>query len=125
MGSGETTLETIVSVILIVGVVSSVFLEIVGMALYFSAHGDVLISQDPSVFIHGENFFAFTILQIQSLLAAQTALVFMALGIIVLILTPYIRALTSVLYFGWEKNRKYVYITLFVLVVLTISLALH
>jgi uncharacterized membrane protein len=54
-----------------------------------------------------------------------TAVAFITVGIIVLILTPYIRAVTSLVYFVWEKNRYYVLITLFVLVVLTLSLALH
>jgi len=54
-----------------------------------------------------------------------SAILFMTAGIMVLILTPYIRVIASVIYFGWEKNFKYVLITLFVLVVVTLSLALH
>jgi uncharacterized membrane protein len=125
LGSGESKLETIVSYLLIIGVVTSVLLEATGIILFYRSYGNVQVSQAQSVFINGENFFVFVYRQIQNLFVSQNAVLFMTLGIIILILTPYIRAITSVIYFGWEKNRNYVLITLFVLIVLTISLALH
>jgi uncharacterized membrane protein len=125
LGSGETKLENIVSYLLIAGVVVSVILEAIGIILYYGTYGNVQISQSQAVFISGKNFFAFIIYQTQHLLGSQNALLFMTLGLIILILTPYIRAITSVVYFAWEKHYKYVLITLFVLIVLTISLALH
>ncbi len=121
----ESKLETIISVLLIVGVVTSVVLEVIGIGLYFGAYGNVMVSQSASVYISGENFFAFIVEKLGNLFVSENALAFMTMGIIVLILTPYIRAITSVIYFGWEKNGKYVLITLFVLAVLTLSLALH
>jgi uncharacterized membrane protein len=121
----ETKLEAIVSSLLVVGVVTSVLLEVVGIGLYFGTYGNVAVSSSPSVYISGENFFAFVIEKMQNLFVQENALLFMTIGIVVLILTPYIRAITSCIYFGWEKNAKYVAITLFVLVVLTLSLALH
>jgi uncharacterized membrane protein len=125
LGSGETKLETIISYLLIVGVVVSVILECIGITLYYGTYGNVQVSQNQAVFISGKNFFAFIIYQTQHLLGSQNALLFMTLGLIILILTPYIRAITSVVYFAWEKHFKYVLITMFVLVVLTLSLALH
>lgn len=125
LGSGENKLETAISYLLIVGVVVSVVLEAIGITLYYGTYGNVQISKNPDVFISGKNFFAFIIYQTQHLFGAQNALMFMTLGLIILILTPYIRAITSVLYFAWEKHYKYVLITLFVFIVLTISLALH
>ncbi len=125
LGSGESKLETIVSYILIIGVIVSVILETVGIALFYAAYGNLQISQNKTVFITGQNFFAFTLDQIQHLFGMQNAILFMTLGLIILILTPYIRAITSVIYFAWENNRKYVWITLFVLIVLTVSLVLH
>ncbi|MGD0405376.1 MAG: DUF1634 domain-containing protein [Candidatus Bathyarchaeia archaeon] len=125
LGSGESKLETIISYILIIGVIVSVILEVIGISLYYVAYGNVQISQDKSVFISGQNFFAFIINQTQHLFGSQNALLFITLGLIILILAPYIRAVTSVIYFAWEKHYKYVLITLFVLIVLTISLALH
>jgi uncharacterized membrane protein len=76
-------------------------------------------------FIVGENFFALIYVKVQNLFVSAKALLFMTLGLIILILTPFIRAVAFVIYFAWSKNLKYVVITLFVLVVLTISLALH
>ncbi|MCW4028983.1 MAG: DUF1634 domain-containing protein [Candidatus Bathyarchaeota archaeon] len=125
LGSGEAKLEVAVSYLLVVGVIVSVVLEVIGIGLYFGAFGNVAVSTDPAVYISGDNFFSFIALEVQNLFTAENALVFMTLGIIVLLLTPYIRAITSVAYFAWEKNLKYVLITLFVLIVLTISLALH
>jgi uncharacterized membrane protein len=125
LGSGESKLETVISYTLIIGVITSVILEIVGISLFYGTYGNLQISQSKNVFISGENFFVFIYNQIHNLFVRENALSFMTLGVIILILTPYIRSITSVIYFGWERNRKYVLITLFVLVVLTISLALH
>jgi uncharacterized membrane protein len=125
LGSGETKLETIVSYLLIIGVVASVIMEAIGITLYFGTYGNVQVSQNPDVFISGKDFFAFIIYQTQHLLGTQNAILFMTLGLIILILTPYIRAITSVIYFAWERHYKYVLITLFVLIVLTVSLAFH
>ncbi len=125
LGSGESKLETIISYVLIIGVVVSVAFEVVGIALFYGTYGNLQISQDKSVFISGQNFFAFIIDQIRHLFGSQNALSFIIIGLIILILTPYIRAITSALYFAWEKHYKYVLITLFVLIVLTASLALH
>jgi uncharacterized membrane protein len=125
LGCGETKLEVIVGYLLIIGVVSSVVLEAIGIGLFYGTYGNTQVSQNQVFFIRGENFFAFIIEQTQHLFGSQNALLFMTIGLIILLLTPYIRAITSVVYFGWERNRKYVAITLFVLLVLTVSLALH
>jgi uncharacterized membrane protein len=125
LGSGESKLETIISYILIIGVVVSVILEVIGITLYYGSYGNLQISQNKSMFISGQNFFTFLVDQTQHLLGAQNALLFITLGLIILILTPYIRAITSAIYFASEKHYKYFLITLFVIMVLTLSLALH
>ena len=125
LGSGESKLETIISYVLIIGVVISIILEVIGISLYYSSYGNLQISQDKSVFINGQNFFAFIIDQTQHLFGPQSALLFITLGLIILILTPYVRAITSAIYFASEKHYKYFLITLFVIMVLTLSLALH
>ncbi|MGD6850598.1 MAG: DUF1634 domain-containing protein [Candidatus Bathyarchaeia archaeon] len=121
----ENKLEAIISILLIVGVVASVLLISIGLLLYYTTYGNLAVSSSPSVHITGENFFAFVVQTAQNLFAADNALLFITSGIIILILTPYIRAITSFFYFTWERNWKYVLITLFVLIVLTVSLALH
>jgi uncharacterized membrane protein len=121
----EPKLESIISYLLIIGVITSVILEIIGLVLYFGAYGNLQVSQAPNVYINGENFFAFIVERLQNLFVSENAILFLTLGIIILILTPYARAIASLIFFAWEGNRKYVLITLFVLVVLTISLILH
>ena len=125
LGCGESKLETIISYLLILGVVVSVLLEVVGIVLFYGAYSNLQVSQDKTVFITGDNFFVFISDKVQNLFVSENALLFMTLGIVILILTPYVRAITSFVYFAWEKNRNYVLITLFVLGVLTASLALH
>ena len=53
----------------------------------------------------------------------EQALWTLTLGIAVLILTPYLRVLLSVFYFLWEKDFKFSFITFFVFLILTLSLA--
>ncbi len=124
-GSGESKLEIAISYMLIVGVVVSLILEVIGVAFLYGSFRRLEISQDPSMFIQGKDFFTFTFETIAGKHAAGPSIAFMTAGIIVLILTPYIRVVASVFYFAAERNLRYVLITLFVLVVVTLSLALH
>jgi uncharacterized membrane protein len=125
LGSGESKLETAISYLLIVGVIVSLVLELVGIVLLYRSYGNLAISQDPSLFIRGRDFFSFIYQQLAGSHQAGAGIFFMTAGIIVLILTPYVRLVASVVYFALEKNTKYVVITLFVLIVVTLSLTLH
>ena len=125
LGSGESRLETAISWLLIIGVIISLTLEIAGIAIYYHAFGQLSISTDQSMFIQGKNFFAFIYDQFRSGQGGSAAARLMTAGIVVLILTPFVRVVVSVFYFAREKNLKYVVITLFVLIVLTISLLKH
>ncbi len=125
LGSGESKLETVISFLLIIGVVASLFLEVVGLMLFYGHYASLNIMQNSFVFVHGENFFSFVATLFQGEYTQNNAFLFMTIGLVVLILTPYVRVVTSVIYFAWKKNRKYVLVTLFVLIILTISLALH
>ena len=125
LGNGESKLETGISYLLIVGVIVSLILEIAGIITFYYSYRQLAISQDASMFIQGHDFFSFIWEQFQGKHTEGSAILLMTAGIIVLILTPYARVIASVIYFGWEKNIKYVVITLFVLVVVTLSLALH
>jgi uncharacterized membrane protein len=125
LGSGDSKLETGISYLLIAGVIISLILEIVGLVLFYFTNHSLAISQDDTVFINGKDFFSFVIQQFQGQHPQGLGLQLITIGIIVLVLTPFIRLVVSVFYFGWEKNIKYVLITLFVLVVITLSLILH
>jgi len=125
LGSGESKLETAISWLLIAGVIISLALEIAGIAMYYHTYGQLGISTDQSMFIQGKHFFSFLYAQLRSGQGSGGAARLMTAGIVVLILTPYLRVIVSALYFAREKNIKYVVITLFVLIVLTISLLKH
>ncbi len=118
-------LESAVSYVLIVGVIASLLLEIAGMALFYRSYGNLAISQDKAFFIQGHDFFSFVFELLRGANHGSVAVVVMTAGIVVLILTPFVRVALSVVYFGWQKNFKYSVITIFVLVVLVLSLALH
>lgn len=121
----ESGFERAIGYLLIAGVVISLLLEIAGVALLYRAYHNVDISQDTSVFIKGHDFFTFIMQQVEGKFQEKTPFILMTAGIIVLVLTPYIRVIASVVHFAWQKNWKYVFITLFVLVVVTLSLTLH
>jgi uncharacterized membrane protein len=125
VGSGETKLEAWISYVLITGVVVSVAIEAAGLILFYRAHHSFAISQDGAAFIRGRDFFSFFGRLLLRTTKGGAGLRLMVLGICVLILTPYIRAVMSVIYFVSRKNVKYALITLFVLAVLTMSLMFH
>ncbi len=124
-GSGETRLEAAISYVLITGVIVSILLEIAGMALFYLSYDTLAVSERAGFFIRGENFFAFLAGLIFGKSSAAMAIRLMMLGVALLILTPYIRAVMSVVYFASRGNIKYLAITLFVLIALTMSLLFH
>jgi uncharacterized membrane protein len=123
-GKGESRLENAISYVLIGGVLISMALEIAGMALFYRAYGHLAISQEQSVFIEGHDFFSFVYGEFTRHTRVLPIAV-MTAGIMVLILTPYVRVVLSVFYFVRYKNVKYAVITLLVLTILSVSLALH
>jgi uncharacterized membrane protein len=125
IGSGESKLETVISYLLIIGVISSLILELVGIFLLYNSSSDISISRDSSFFIHGVNFFVFVFNQFRISTTETLPIRLMTIGIMVLMLTPFLRVIVSAVYFALRKNIKYTLITLFVLAILTISLSLH
>jgi uncharacterized membrane protein len=123
VGSGEYGLESGISLLLIAGVIISLVLEVIGVGIFYRSYGSLNISQSGSMFIQGHDFFSFIVEQFKK--TQESGILFIIAGIVVLILTPYVRVVASVFYFAREKNIKYVWITLFVLVVITLSLVLH
>ncbi len=121
---GEARLETVISWVLGIGLAASLALEVAGIVLYWRAYGQLTVSRDPAVFIHGRDFFSFIVEQLRGS-AASTPSLLMIAGVVVLLLTPYLRVVLSVLYFASVRNLKYVLITVIVLALLTSSMLLH
>jgi uncharacterized membrane protein len=126
LGSGETKLETTISYLLIVGVILSLALETAGIAIFYKSRSNLdILLQDKSVFIQGRNFFSFLYQLFARGPMQNTGIFLMTLGAATLILTPFARVIASAIYFAWKRDNKYVLITAFVLIALTLSLALH
>ena len=122
---GESNFELAISFLLGAGVVTSLILIGVGIFLFYVEFGSLAVSEKKVMFLQEKNFFYFLYDLLRGGSSQGKALWTMTLGIAVLILTPYARVLLSVLYFFWEKDFKFSLITLFVLVILTLSLATH
>ena len=126
LGSGESKLETTISYLLIIGVALSLALEIAGIAIFYKSHGNLdILLQDKAMFIQGRDFFSFLYQLFARGPMQNTGIFLMTLGVAALILTPFVRVIVSAMYFAWKRDARYMLITAFVLVALTISLALH
>lgn len=119
-------LETIISYILIFGVVASVIIETVGIISHYYSEGNINITFEPRFALKGANLFIFIGSTFQDFLRGSfTSLNILNLGLALLMITPYIRVVASVGYFGMVRNIKYFFITLLVLAILTASLITH
>jgi uncharacterized membrane protein len=123
--TGISKFERAVSYVLITGVITSLIIEVVGIVSFYAVYGQLNILESKGAFLHGNNFFSFLSDLIQGKYPQKGPLLMMSLGIAILILTPYVRVVMSVLYFTRERNIKYALITLFVLILLTMSLTLQ
>ena len=120
------TLEDVIGYILIIGVTTSLLIESAGLALYVADKGTIEIDlSDPKACARSQDFFAYIIDVTSSVLGNPNYASVMALGLVLLMLTPYIRVVASVVYFAFYRNYKYVVITLIVLAILTASLIVH
>jgi len=112
-------MELVISYVLITGVALSLILLVVGTAAYAIVHHDLALAYS----LPQDNLYEFIRLTLSHLFTAKDVI---NLGIIVLMLTPYVRVLFSAIYFGAiARNLKYTLFTTFVLVVLTYSLFLR
>ena len=118
-------IEPLISVLLIWGVALSLAFEVTGTVLYYLTYGNLDIARDPAVFIQGHDFFSFVYSVFSGRFHAALPLWFMTAGVIILVLTPFLRVVSSAVWFALARNFKYAIITLFVLIILTLSLILH
>jgi uncharacterized membrane protein len=125
-GRNEEGLELAISYVLITGVLASVAVETFGIVSYYLSNGNLNILFQPSSAMKGTDFFSYTAKLAQQLsVGVLTPMQVLGLGIVLLMMTPYLRVVASVVYFGLTKNPKYLFITLFVLIILTASLLKH
>jgi uncharacterized membrane protein len=124
-GKEEQGFATELSYILIGGVGVSFAIEIAGILWYYLQTGGLTFDFSSQWQLSGASFFGYLAEFLSSNAAGMGPLRLMTLGIIVLMLTPYLRVAASAVHFGTTKDIKYLAFTLFVLTVLTLSLSLH
>lgn len=126
-------LQKVISYVLIGGVILSVVLEVLGMSLYYAQNRSLAVEFTTKQWqLRGSDFFSYIAFLLSSLFSNEPStnnnnypIKIMALGVLVLMLTPFVRVVASAIFFGYQKDLKYLMITFFVLIVLTLSLLTH
>jgi uncharacterized membrane protein len=113
-------MDSVVGYILLIGVISSAALIVGGLAWHWATTGQLQFEYP----IGRVNLARFIYSDLQKLIAGPTRPRYLInLGIAVLMLTPFVRVLASVLYFAFvARNWKYALFTASVLGALTYSL---
>ena len=121
--AAHLAMEILIGYILLVGVLLSTILLIIGLAWHWARTGHLRFEYP----IVGMNLFEFISLDVRQIVSGPfRPMLIVNLGIAVVMFTPYIRVLASMLYFAWvERNQKYTLFTGFVLTALTYSLFLR
>lgn len=118
--SVEFKMDVLVGYILLIGVLVSIGLIAVGVVWHYAATGRLGLEYS----IAGMNLFHFVLHNFER--AAHPPFrprLLVNLGIVTLMLTPYVRVLASMLFFAFtERNAKYTVFTAVVFLVLTYSL---
>lgn len=116
-------MDVLVGYVLLGGVVSAMVLIAIGLIWHWAATGTLGLDYSMG----GMNFFQFVVSDVETIIRTGFGPRRMInLGVAVLMLTPFVRVASSMLYFGVvEHNWKYTVFTGFVLAVLTYSLFLR
>jgi uncharacterized membrane protein len=121
--SASDRMDTIVGTLLLGGVLTSLALIIAGLTWHWLTTGHSALEET----LAGHDVVELLGADLRAL--AQGAVrprLLISLGVVALLLTPYLRVLASMLYFALvEHNWKYTAFTAFVLIVLTYSLVLR
>lgn len=121
--SQEGRMDTLVGYVLLGGVIASVVLVLAGLFWRWLRTGELGVDYT----ISGMNLYEFLLAEIRNVAAgAFRPRLLIILGIVTLLLTPYLRVAASLGFFLFvEHNWKYSLLTGFVLAVLTYSLFLR
>lgn len=119
----ETLMDAVVGYVLLTGVLLSALLVVAGLAWHWINTGQLGVEYSLAKM----NLFEFLVAEARNVLSGEVRpRLLISLGISVLLLTPYVRVLTSLAFFATvERNVKYSVFTGFVLAVLTYSLFLR
>ena len=117
--------ESSVGYVLIGGLILSMVVEIVGISAYYAQSGGFSYQFTSQWQMTGSDFFSYFFSLLGSVGSVPNPIGIMALGVVLLMLTSYVRVFATLIHFGFVKNLKYAMISLFIFVVLTISLFVH
>jgi uncharacterized membrane protein len=119
----ESCMDVLVGYVLLVGVMTSAALVVAGLAWHWIRTGQLEVHYTLAKM----NLFQFVVADVSNVVeGAFRPRLLISLGVAVLLLTPYVRVLASLLFFLFvEHNGKYSLFTAFVLLVLTYSLFLR
>jgi uncharacterized membrane protein len=121
-GSSKLDMNIVISNLLKYGVILSTAFVVLGLAIIFVKNPPAFPTTVEQL---TSSNFGKTTLDVGVLLsgvAAANPIYVIQLGLIILLATPVLRVVASVLLFAAEKDRTYVAITLIVLVVLLVSI---
>jgi uncharacterized membrane protein len=121
--SASDPMDAIVGTLLLGGVLTSLALIIAGLTWHRLATGHSALDET----LAGHDVVELLGADLRALVqGAVRPRLLISLGIVALLLTPYLRVLASMLFFAFvEHNWKYTAFTAFVLIVLTYSLVLR
>lgn len=128
MNYSDDKLQLLISFTLRAGVLIAGSLGLIGGILFFASHPQL---DDFRVFAGSTTPFASPLQILRQAFGAHTetltlrSLSIVQTGIMILLMTPVIRVLFSVIGFAMEHDRVYVIITCIVLLTLTVSICLH
>ncbi len=108
-------LEILLSIILITGVLLSLVFLVIGLSLYLILEGSRI---DLGIEFRYTNLISW----IEAVPRMSMYQKLLSIGLIILISTPYIRAITSFIWFMYHRDKKFSLFTLFVIIILTLSI---
>ena len=115
-------LELLLSYLLRSGVILSIALALLGTCLTFVHHPDYATTTRPLQEIPAvAKDFPHTVGETLAAIGEGRGHGFILLGLLVLLITPVLRVAASVFSFAWQKDWRFVAITLTVLIILIVS----
>ena len=116
-------LETLISHLLIFGVLTSIILISIGTGLWLIQAQELTLNLSSGWVLKGDDFFDALKVTLEILFSGNNLpYAFMVAGVLFLMLTQYLRVVMSAMYFFTIRDWKYVSMTLIVLGILTVTL---
>ncbi|MBI3840730.1 MAG: DUF1634 domain-containing protein [Thaumarchaeota archaeon] len=104
------------------GVALSLVLESAGLLMNYLQTGETSLALSPGWLAGQGNFFDFARRTFAGVSSGADPFSLIALGITVLMLTPYARIVAAVVYYSLERDWKYALITFTVFAIITLGL---